>query len=110
MIVIPLFILGLILFFIFCCRHRRQKNIYHHNQRLHSSDVFKSTIKPRQPLNSNNGTAIPSTTSRTSNDYILHGVDSIPIPRQYKRHGLPHSSELASLTSSNLYYARVQAL
>ena len=40
-------------------------------------------------------------------------VDSIPIPRHYQqvqRYGLPLSSDLASLTSSNLYYARVQAI
>ncbi|CAF3526638.1 unnamed protein product [Rotaria sp. Silwood1] len=112
-IVIPLCVLGLILFFIFCCRHRRQKSSHHHNLHSHSNDVVKSSIKPRQPLIHHNGVMVPSTTTRTSNDYIANSVDSIPITRQYQQHqryGPPLSSDLASLTSSNLYYARVQAL
>jgi hypothetical protein len=112
-IVIPLCALGLILFFIFCFRHRRQKANRQHKHHSHCNDGVKSSIKPRQPLIHHNGTAIPSTTTRTSNDYIANSVDSIPITRQYQqqqRYGLPASSDLASLTSSNLYYARVQAL
>jgi hypothetical protein len=55
---------------------------------------------------------IPSTISRTSNDYLADSVDSIPVSRQYQqqRYGPTTSSDLASLTSSNLYYARVQAI
>jgi hypothetical protein len=110
-IVIPLCVLGLILFFIFCFRHRRRKSSRHHNHHSHSSDVIKASIKPRQPLIHHNGTMIPSTTTRTSNDYIANSVDSVPITRQkQQRYGPPLSSDLASLTSSNLYYARVQAL
>ncbi|UJR30413.1 hypothetical protein I4U23_017948 [Adineta vaga] len=124
-IIIPLCILGLILFSIFCCRHRRQKSSRHHSHHSHSSDALKSSMKPRQPLIHHNGTIIPSTTSRTSNDYIGNSVDSIPIARQQLSHQHHHhqqqqqqqtrygpglSSDLASLTSSNLYYARVQAL
>ncbi|CAF0791282.1 unnamed protein product [Rotaria sordida] len=112
-IIIPLCILGLILFFIFCFRHRRRKASHHHNPHSHSSDVVKSSIKPRQPLIHHNGTMVPSTTTRTSNDYIANSIDSIPVTRQYQQHqryGPPLSSDLASLTSSNLYYARVQAL
>lgn len=110
MIVIPLCLLGLILFFIFCFRHRRQKTSRHLNHHSHSSDTVKSSIKqPRQPLIHQNGTTIPSVGIRTSNDYIAHSVDSIPVTRQ-QRYGLPLGSDLASLTSSNLYYARVQAL
>ncbi|CAF3419933.1 unnamed protein product [Rotaria sp. Silwood2] len=111
-IVIPLCVLGLSLFFISCFRRRRQKASHHHNLYSHSNDVVKS-IKPRQPLIHHNGVIVPSTTTRTSNDYIANSVDSIPITRQYQQHqryGPPLSSDLASLTSSNLYYARVQAL
>lgn len=109
-IVIPLCLLGLILFFIFCFRHRRQKNNRHLTHHSHSSDTVKSSLKqPRQPLIHQNGTMIPSTGIRTSNDYIGNSVDSIPITRQ-QRYALPLGSDLASLTSSNLYYARVQAL
>jgi len=53
---------------------------------------------------------IPSGTTRTSNDYIANSVDSMPITRQQQRYVQPVSSDLASLTSSNLYYARVQAI
>jgi len=114
-IVIPLCVLGVILFFIFCFRHRRRKTSRHHNHHSHSSNGVKSSIKPRQALIHHNGAMIPSTTTRTSNDYISNSVDSIPITRQYQqqhqqRYGPPLSSDLASLTSSNLYYARVQAL
>ncbi len=103
-IVIPLLILGFILFLIFCLRHR--KNPHHHS---HYNDSIKSSIKPRQPLIQHNSAMVPSTISRTSNDYLADSVDSIPVPRQYQqqRYG---PSDLASLTSSNLYYARVQAI
>jgi heme/copper-type cytochrome/quinol oxidase subunit 2 len=111
-IVIPLCVLGLILFCIFCCRRRRRRKASNHH--THSSDGMKSSIKPRQPLIHHNGVMIPSTTTRTSNDYIANSVDSIPITRQYhhqqQRYGPHLSSDLASLTSSNLYYARAQAL
>lgn len=111
-IIIPLCILGLILFFIFCFRHRRQKTTRHLRHHSHSSDTAKSSIKqPRQPLIHQNTSIIPSATTRTSTDYITNSVDSIPITRQQQqRYGLPLGSDLASLTSSNLYYARVQAL
>ncbi|CAF1622392.1 unnamed protein product, partial [Adineta ricciae] len=120
-IIIPLCLLGIILFSIFCCRrHRHRKSSRHHSHHSHSSDALKSSIKPRQPLIHHNGTMIPSaTTTRTSNDYIANSVDSIPItrhqqqylhPQQQGRYGPTLSSDLASLTSSNLYYARVQAL
>ncbi len=112
MVVIPLCILGVIVFFIFCLRHRRQKSGRHHNHHSHSSNSVKSSIQPRQALLSHHGAIIPSTTTRTSNDYISNSVDSIPIARQYQphRYGPPLSSDLASLTSSSLYYARVQAM
>ncbi len=102
-IVVPLLILGFI-FLIFCLRQR--KNPHHHS---HYNDSIKSSIKPRQPLIQHNSAMVPSTISRTSNDYLADSVDSIPIPRQYQqpRYG---PSDLASLTSSNLYYARVQAI
>jgi heme/copper-type cytochrome/quinol oxidase subunit 2 len=109
-IVIPLCVLGLILFFIFCFRHRRRKTSRHQNHHSHSSDMVKSSIKTRQSLIHHNGAMIPSATTRKSNDYIANSVDSIPITRQQQRYGLPLTSDLASLTSSNLYYARVQAL
>jgi hypothetical protein len=110
-IVIPLCILGLILFSIFCFRHRRRKTSRHHKHHSHSSDTVKSSIKPRHPLIHHNSAMIPSATTRTSNDYIANSVDSIPITRQQQqRYGPPLASDLASLTSSNLYYARVQAL
>jgi len=110
-IVIPLCVLGLILFCIFCFR-RRRKASNHHNHHTHSSDGMKSSIKPRQPLIHHNGAMIPSTISCTSNDYLADSVDSLPVPRQYQqqRYGPSTSSDLASLTSSNLYYARVQAI
>ncbi|CAF2884935.1 unnamed protein product [Rotaria sp. Silwood2] len=76
-IVIPLCLLGLILFFIFCFRYRRRKDS-RRNLHLHSSDAVKSSIKPRQPLIHHNGVMVPSTTIRTSNDYIANSVDSIP--------------------------------
>ena len=119
-IVIPLGSLGLLLFLIFCFRRRRRKSAldrqtHHHHHHSHCSDSVKSAMKPRQPLLHPSGAVIPSTTTRTSNDYIATSVDSIPITRQYPQqhqqlYGLPLSSDLASLTSSNLYYARVQAL
>ena len=113
-IVIPLCVFGLILFLIFCFRHRRRKANHHHKPHSHCTESVKSSIKPRQPLIHHNGAMIPSTTTRTSNDYIANSVDSIPITRQYQqqqqRYVPPMSSDLASLTSSNLYYARVQAL
>ncbi len=109
-IVIPLCILGFILFSIFCFRHRRRRISRRHNQHSHSSDVVKSSMKPRQPLIHHSGTTIPSGTTRTTNDYIANSVDSMPITRQQQRYVAPLSSDLASLTSSNLYYARVQAL
>jgi cytoskeletal protein RodZ len=142
-IVVPLCLLGLILFILFCFRHRRRKSNHHHHHppssstsshhhhhqqqqqqqqqhqahhhhqsHSHCSDSVKSSIKTRQPFIHPNGGVMPSTTTRTSNDYITTSVDSIPITRQYQqqRYGLPLSSDLASLTSSNLYYARVQAL
>ncbi|CAF3592100.1 unnamed protein product [Adineta steineri] len=111
-IIVPLCVLGVILFFLFCCRHRRRKDKHHHSHHSHSTDGLKSSVKPRQPLIHHNGPTVPSTTTRTSNDYIANSVDSIPITRQYQQHryGPTLSSDLASLTSSNLYYARVQAL
>jgi hypothetical protein len=111
-VVIPLCVLGIILFFIFCCRHRRRKTNRQHASHSHCSSAVKSSINPRQALISSNGVMIPSTATRTSNDYISNSVDSIPITRQYQphRYGPPLQSDLASLTSSNLYYARVQAL
>lgn len=116
-IIVPLCLLGLILFLIFCCRQRRRKmqsNPKH--QHSHSSDIGKTSIKTRQPLIHHNGVIIPTGTSRTSNDYLATSVDSIPITRQQQqqhqqlRYGPALSSDIASLTSSNLYYARVQAL
>jgi len=107
-IVIPLLTLGLILFLIFCLRHRHHRKTPH----SHRTDSLKSSIKPRQPLIHHNGAMIPSTISCTSNDYLADSVDSLPVPRQYQqqRYGPSTSSDLASLTSSNLYYARVQAI
>lgn len=66
-------------------------------------------MKSRQTYNHH---IIPSTTSRTSNDYLADSIDSIPVSRQQQqqRYGPSTSSDLASLTSSNLYYARVQAI
>jgi len=100
--------LGFILFLIFCCRHRRPKNPRH----SHYNGSLRSSIKPRQPLVQHNGAMVPSTISRTSNDYLADSVDSIPVTRQYQqqKYGPSASSDLASLTSSNLYYARVQAI
>ncbi len=100
-IIIPLFILGFILFVIFCVRRR-----HHHS---HSTDSLKSSIKPRQPLIQPNGVMIPSATCRTNNDYLADSVDSIPVSRQ-QRYGPSAASDLVSVTSSNLYYARVPAL
>jgi hypothetical protein len=101
-IIIPLFILGFILFVIFCVRRRR----HHH---LHSTDSLKSSMKPRQPLIQPNGVMIPSATCRTNNDYLGDSVDSIPVSRQ-QRYVPSAASDLVSVTSSNLYYARVPAL
>jgi disulfide bond formation protein DsbB len=110
-IVIPLLTLGLILFLIFCLRHRHHRKTPHPHH-SHRTDNLKSLIKPRQPLIHHNGAMIPSTISCTSNDYLAESVDSLPVPRQYQqqRYGPSTSSDLASLTSSNLYYARVQAI
>jgi hypothetical protein len=108
-IIIPLCLLGLILFLVFCFRHRRRKTSRRHNHHSHSSDTVKSSLKPRQPLIHHNNAMVPSATTRTSNDYIANSVDSIPVTRQ-QRYGPTHTSDLASLTSSNLYYARVQAI
>jgi hypothetical protein len=82
------------------------------NRHSHCTDSLKSSTKPRQPLIHYNGAMIPSTTARTSNDYLANSVDSIPVARQYQqqRYDPPLSSDLASLTSSNLYYTRVQAI
>jgi hypothetical protein len=109
-IIIPLFILGFILFMIFSLRHYHRKNPSHPHS--HYTDHLKGSIKPRQTLIHYNGTMVPSTISRSSNDYIADSVDSIPVPRQYQqqRYGPSTSSDLASLTSSNLYYTRVQAI
>lgn len=110
-IVVPLCLLGLIVLLIFCCRHRRRKSTRDHRHHSHCSDSIKSSIKPRQPFIHPTGAVMPTNTTRTSNDYIATSVDSIPIARQYQqRYALPLSSDMASLTSSNLYYARVQAL
>ncbi|CAF3408597.1 unnamed protein product [Rotaria sp. Silwood1] len=110
-IVIPLFILGFILFLIFCfSHHRRENNLHDHS---HCTDTLKSSIKPRQPLIHHNDVMFPSTKSHTSNDYLADSIDSIPVTRQYpqqQRYGQSASSDLASLTSSNLYYTRVQAI
>jgi hypothetical protein len=99
-IIIPLFALGIILLIIFCLRRK------HSRHRLHYTENPKVTIKPKQTL------IVPSTISRTSHDYLADSVDSIPVSRQYpqQRYGPSTSSDLASLTSSNLYYARVQAI
>lgn len=99
MIIIPLFILATILFVIFCLRHTR-----------HRKHLPTHSIKPRQPLIQPNGAVV---SSRTNTDYLVDSVDSIPIARPYpqqQRYGPSTTSDLASLTSSNLYYARVQAL
>jgi hypothetical protein len=108
-IIIPLFALGFILLIIFCLRRYQRK---HPRHRLHYTDKQKGPIKPKQPLIQHNGAMVPSTISQTSNDYLADSVDSIPVSRQYppQRYGPSTSSDLASLTSSNLYYARVQAI
>ncbi|CAF1087541.1 unnamed protein product [Rotaria sordida] len=110
-IVIPLFILGFILFLIFCfSRHRQCNNDHHHS---HCTNTLKSSTKPRQPLIHHNDVMFLPTKSHTSNDYLGDSVDSIPVTRQYsqqQRYGLSASSDRASLTSSNLYYTRVQAI
>ncbi|CAF1468765.1 unnamed protein product [Adineta steineri] len=111
-IIVALCVLGVILFFLFCCRHRRLKtNNHYHSHHSHFTDGIKSSIKPRQPLVHQKGPMVPATTTRTSNDYIANSVDSIPITRQSQRQRYVNtlSSDLASVTSSNLYYARVQA-
>ena len=96
---------------IFCFRHHSHQKPNNH---LHSrcTNSLKSSIKPRQPLIHYNNVMFSSTTGRASNDYLAESVDSIPIPRQYQqqRHAPTTSSDLASFTSSNLYYAKVQAL
>ena len=73
-------------------------------RRQHRSSQTDS-IKVRQ-------TILPSAPTRTSHDYLAESVDSIPISRKYQaqRYGPSTSSDLASLTSSNLYYARIQAV
>ncbi|CAF1534445.1 unnamed protein product [Adineta steineri] len=111
-IIVALCVLGVILFFLFCCRHRcRKTNNHHYSHRLHFTDGIKSSVKPRQPLIHHKGPMVPSTTTRTSNDYIANSVDSIPISRQYQQQRYVNtlSSDLASVTSSDLYYAQVQA-
>jgi len=120
-ILVPLAFLGFVLSLIYCFRRRRRnrktsKHHQHHHSSAHShcSDSMKSSVKARPSYVHSNGVVLPSSaTTRTSNDYIATSVDSIPIPRHYQqvqRYGLPLSSDLASLTSSNLYYARVQAI
>ncbi|CAF3086506.1 unnamed protein product [Rotaria socialis] len=118
-IVIPLLILGIILFLIFCySRHRRNNNNnnnnnnHHHHHHSPCTDTLKSSIKPRQPLIHHNDVMFPSAKSHTSNDYLADSVDSIPVHRQYQqqRYGPSTASDLASLASSNPYYTRVQAL
>ncbi|CAF1079522.1 unnamed protein product [Adineta steineri] len=105
-IIIPLFILGCILFLIFCIRHYHHQK---HQRRSHCTDSLKSSIKPRLPLIHPNAIIV---SSHTSNDYVADSIDSIPITRQYQqqRYMPSASSDLGSLTSSNLYYARLQAL
>ncbi|UJR16151.1 hypothetical protein I4U23_003062 [Adineta vaga] len=107
-IIIPLFSLALILLIIFCLRHtHHRKHLPQHH--THCTDSLKSSIKPRQSLIQSNGVIV---SSRTSNDYLADSIDSIPVSRQYQqqRYGPSTASDLASLTSSNLYYTRVQAL
>ena len=97
-ILIPLVILGFILMLIFCLRHQHGKLSHGHSL--------------PDPLKARATTIVPSTVSRTTNDYLAESVDSIPITRKYQpqRYGPSTSSDLASLTSSNLYYARIQAV
>ncbi|CAF4176334.1 unnamed protein product, partial [Adineta steineri] len=107
---VTLCILGVILFFLFCCRHRRRRtNNHHHSHHSQFTDGIKSSVKPRQPLIHHKGPMVPSTTTRISNDYIANSADSIPITRQYQQQRYVNtlSSDLASVTSSNLYYAQV---
>ncbi|CAF1430385.1 unnamed protein product [Adineta steineri] len=110
-IIVALCVLVVILFFLFCYRHRRRKTNHHHSQHSHSTDGIKFSIKPRQPLTHHNGPMVPSTTARTSNNYIANTVDSVPITRQYQQQRpIPTlSSDLTSPAKSSLYYARVQA-
>ncbi|CAF4469624.1 unnamed protein product [Rotaria sp. Silwood2] len=95
----------------FCFSHHRRQNNDHHYS--HCTDSLKSSIKPQQPLVHHNDVMFPPAKSHTSNDYLADSVDSIPVTRQYsqqQRYGPSASSDLASLTSSNLYYTRVQAI
>ncbi|CAF1473284.1 unnamed protein product [Adineta steineri] len=110
-IIVALCVLVVILFFLFCYRHRRRKTNHHHSQHSHSTDGIKFSIKPRQPLTHHNGPMVPSTTARTSNNYIANTVASVPITRQYQQQRpIPTlSSDLTSPAKSSLYYARVQA-
>lgn len=109
-IILPLGILGSMLLLIFCFRYRHQKQQQQRQRR--GTDSLKSSFRPRQPLIHYNGAMVPSTTSVVSNDPLTNSVDSIPVARQYQqpRYGPASPSDLASLTSSNLYYTRVQAL
>lgn len=109
-IVIPLFILGLILFLIFySSRYHLRKNdrrqSHHHS---HCTENFKSSIKPRQSLIHHNGVTLSSTANHASNDYLTDSMDPIPITRPYQPHQY-YPSDCVSLTSPNLYYARIQA-
>ena len=79
-IIVPLFLLALILFLSFYLRHHHQRKLPHPHH-SHCIDSLKSSIKPRQPFIHHNAGLVPST-----------------------------SSDHASLTSSNLYYARIQAI
>ena len=107
-VIVILCALGFVIVFVFCFRHRRKKANDRHNSHSYSTDSIKPSVKPRQPVIRYNGTTIPSTTTRMSNEYIANSIDSIPISRQYQRHGQPLIFDRASL--SNLYYARLQAL
>lgn len=109
---IPITLLSCLLFIVCCLRCRNQNRLHRHNHvnSTRGSDVLKSSMRPRQPLIHQNAAMIPSTSSGVSNDYLTNSVDSIPVTRQYvhARYGPSTSSDIASLTSSNLYYARVQ--
>ena len=110
-IVISLCALGLIVFFVFCFRHRRKRANGHHNIHSYTNDsIIKPSVKSRQPVIHYNGATIPSTTPRMSNEYIANSNDSIPISRQCQRYGHSLTFDRASLTNSNVYYTRLQAL
>ena len=109
-LLVPLLMLGCLLAAIGWVRHRHQQRHHHHHAR--GTDSLRASAKPRLPLMQHSGPLLPSTTSGTSNDYLTNSIDSIPVTRQYQaqRYGPAISSDLASLTSSNLYYTRVQGL